>query len=208
MASRSRWLVGSSSSSSSDGAISARASARRTRQPPEKLCTGRIHSEAQASNCSAREGAPGAGFHQRRLGLGDLRALVVAQRGAARLQFAQMGVAVDDEFAGGTFVGVDFLFDAGDAPAGRQAQVAGVLVDLACRARTASTCRRRSCRRCPRVHRGVQQTQRRPAAPLPRRTVNPWARITFSFSIMLCATRAVRTVVVAAEPALPVRACP
>jgi hypothetical protein len=34
--SRSRWLVGSSSSSRSDGVISARARARRTRQPPEK----------------------------------------------------------------------------------------------------------------------------------------------------------------------------
>ena len=39
-ASRSRWLVGSSSSSRSLGVISARATFRRTRQPPEKSDTG------------------------------------------------------------------------------------------------------------------------------------------------------------------------
>ena len=39
-ASRSRWLVGSSSSSSSAGLIRVRASCRRMRQPPEKVLTG------------------------------------------------------------------------------------------------------------------------------------------------------------------------
>src|SRR3546814_3898497 len=44
-ASRSRWLVGSSSSSRSERHISARARFRRMRQPPEKLATGRRSEE-------------------------------------------------------------------------------------------------------------------------------------------------------------------
>ena len=61
MASRSRWLVGSSSSSRSEGAISARASANRIRQPPEKLSTGSDHCSGvkpkPAKSCSARDTA-------------------------------------------------------------------------------------------------------------------------------------------------------
>ena len=45
-ASRSRWLVGSSSSSRSERAISACARLRRMRQPPEKLATGCARSHA------------------------------------------------------------------------------------------------------------------------------------------------------------------
>ena len=57
-ASRSRWLVGSSSSSRSDGIISARARLRRTRQPPEKSDTGmRCVSERKAQAVQQPAGA-------------------------------------------------------------------------------------------------------------------------------------------------------
>ncbi|CUI62666.1 Uncharacterised protein [Achromobacter sp. 2789STDY5608621] len=92
---------------------------------------GRLEAQAGQQLFGARGRAPGAGLDQRRLDLGDLRALVVGEFGAARLQRAQRGVAVDDEFTRGAVVGVQFLFDAGDAPAGRQRQVAGVQVQRA-----------------------------------------------------------------------------
>ena len=57
-ASRSRWLVGSSSSSRSDGIISARARLSRTRQPPEKSETGmRCVSERKAKPVQQPSGA-------------------------------------------------------------------------------------------------------------------------------------------------------
>ncbi len=44
----SRWLVGSSSRSTSGEATSARASSTRRRQPPERLCNGRVGRQLQA----------------------------------------------------------------------------------------------------------------------------------------------------------------
>ncbi|KAG0765195.1 hypothetical protein G6F22_018069 [Rhizopus arrhizus] len=88
----------------------------------------RLEAQAGQQLFGARGRAPGAGFHQCRLDFCNLRALVVRQRSAARLQFAQVRVAVDDEFTGGAVVGIQFLLDAGDAPADGQVHGAGVQV--------------------------------------------------------------------------------
>ena len=59
MASKSKWLVGSSNNNKSDGHIKACARFSRIRQPPEKLDTGCAVCSAEKpkpwSNCSARE---------------------------------------------------------------------------------------------------------------------------------------------------------
>ena len=88
-ASRSRWLVGSSSSSRSLGHISARASCRRMRQPPEKLLTGcvqlvRLEAQAQDQRLRARHGVVLAGVGQVGVGVGQRHADVVRRRGRRR----------------------------------------------------------------------------------------------------------------------------
>ncbi|CFP46848.1 Uncharacterised protein [Bordetella pertussis] len=92
---------------------------------------GWLESQAREQLLGARGRAPGARLDQRRFGFGDLRALVVGQRGALGLQCAQVGVAVDDEFARRLRVGGNLLLHAGDAPARGQVQVAGVGVQRA-----------------------------------------------------------------------------
>ncbi|MNL36295.1 hypothetical protein D3C87_1583690 [compost metagenome] len=57
--------------------------------------------------------------------------MVVREFSATRLQFAQVRVAVNDEFAGRAVVGIQFLLDAGDTPSRGQVHRAGVQVQRA-----------------------------------------------------------------------------
>ena len=89
-ASRSRWLVGSSSSSRSAGHISARASCRRMRQPPEKLLTGASSSallkpRPEQQRLRARPRVEAAGVADRVVRLGH-RVAVVGGLGARELR--------------------------------------------------------------------------------------------------------------------------
>ena len=126
MASRSRWLVGSSSSSRSDGHISACARFRRMRQPPEKSPTG-------SSICSLAEAQ--AGQQLARAGVGAVAVGVVqlgvqaAERGAVvglpRRPPARAGcgagadVAVEHVVDRAALQGIDLLAHVRDAPVRR-----------------------------------------------------------------------------------------
>ncbi len=135
MAGRSRWLVGSSSSSRSDRHSRARGEA----HPPAagKGChrvVDHLRGESQAVQQAA--GARFGGIAVDRLhalvhirqGLVVITALVADQR---RLQRPQLGIAVDDEIQRRAVAGRRLLVHAGDHGIGRQGNGPGVGFQLA-----------------------------------------------------------------------------
>src|SRR5712691_1232248 len=131
MASRSRWLVGSSSSNRSEGHISACARFSRMRQPPEKLATGSpicsCVKPRPCRSCSARERTVYASASPIAACSSPIRwpSFVTSQR----------GVAVDRVLERGTLERRRFLRDVRDAPARRVIDLALVGVKLAAQER-------------------------------------------------------------------------
>ncbi len=133
-ASRSRWLVGSSSSSRSERDTSARARLRRTRQPPEKSATGAAvialrEAEAGEDLGGARLGRIALDVLQPRVQLGDAVAVVGILRrraGPPRPTRSSVSPSSTNSSAGAGSAGVSCATWPMRQPGG-QFEVAGVL---------------------------------------------------------------------------------
>ena len=128
VASRSRWLVGSSSSSRSGAANSAVARATRMRQPPENSSTGRACAASSkprpARMAAARAGAASAPIARRRSWISASRmggAVSASVSRARRSGSPCSTVSSSDGVARGGLLG-----DGGDAGAGGEADVSAV----------------------------------------------------------------------------------
>ena len=168
-ASRSRWLVGSSSSSRSGSRNSARASATRIRQPPENSPTGRACAAASkprpASTVAARAGALSAPMARRRSWISPRRARV---RGPAALDLGQqrgaLRVRLQHRVEQAERAARRFLRHMAEAGAGGQADLAAIRRTIARRRPAAGwTCRRRCAPPARRAGPGPRRGRRRPA---------------------------------------------
>ena len=132
-ASRSRWLVGSSSSSRSERHISACARFRRMRQPPEKSATGRSMSDCRKPRPSSSRRRARANSRRSRAGgrgVPDVRTIV---RSFGRSSSASMRRSWRRRRARSRSPAAPagrFLRDVGDHPARRQVEVALIGVEL------------------------------------------------------------------------------